>query len=112
MIEFGGQRVRAQTEFHQRFGFRQTRSGEPMVRLIVLHRFMRARVPLAACITLKVALANQRLLDFLNALRLQVKARQSLLAAERAGPPMARGRAFVQGSGGGGASGRRFRGRS
>jgi hypothetical protein len=48
------------------------------------------RVPLAIRITLKVTLTNQCLLNFLYALRLQVKARQPLLAGERAGPPIAR----------------------
>ncbi len=57
-----------------------------MVRLIAQHGIVGARVPLAARITLKVTLTNQRLLNFLYALRLQMKARQTLLAGERADP--------------------------
>jgi len=91
MIEFRRQRVRAQTEFHQRFGFRQTRCGKPMIRLIAQHGVVGMRVPLAIRITLKVALTNQRLLNFLYALRLQAKARQTLLAGEGAGMPTCRG---------------------
>ena len=102
-IEFSRQRVRAQTELHQRFGFRQSRSGKPMLRLIAQHGVMGARIPLAARITLKVTLTNQRLLNFLYALGLQVKARPALLTGQRARPPlcripMARGGALVLGS--------------
>ena len=41
-----------------------------MLRLIAQHGVMGARIPLAARITLKVTLTNQRLLNFLYALRL------------------------------------------
>ncbi len=82
-----------------------------MVRLVAHHGFVGARIPLATCITLKVTLTSQRLLDFFYALRLQVKARQTLLAGERARPPMARGRTLVMGSIASGAIWRGFRGR-
>ena len=51
-----------------------------MHRLIAEHGFAGARIPLAVGITLKESLANQRLLDLFDALRLQVSARQALLA--------------------------------
>ena len=51
-----------------------------------MHGFVSARIPLAVGIALKVTLTNQRLLDFFYALRLQVKARQTLLSGERARP--------------------------
>ena len=60
-----------------------------MRRLIAQHGVVGARIPLAIRITLKVTLTNQRLLDFLYALRLQVKARQTLLAGQRARLPLA-----------------------
>ena len=54
--------------------------------LVVQHGVMGACIPFAGGITLEVAFANQRLLDFLGALRLQVKTRQPLLAGCGAGP--------------------------
>ena len=52
--------------------------------LIAQHGFAGARIPLAVGITLKVSLTNQGLLDLFDALRLQVNARQALLASQRA----------------------------
>ena len=58
-----------------------------MVRLIAQHGGVGAGVPLAIGVSLKVTLTNQRLLDFLRAPRLQVKARQALLAGKGVDPP-------------------------
>ena len=89
MIEVRGQRVRAQAQFHQRFGFRQAGGGESMIQLIVQHGVVGRRVPLAVGVTVQVTLADERLLNFLHALRLQVEARQALPAGELTGPPFA-----------------------
>ena len=42
--------------------------------------------PTGPCITLKVTLANQRLLNFLHAVRLQVDASPTLMAYDRTRP--------------------------
>lgn len=116
MIESCWQRVWAETEFHEGFGFGQTCSGKPVVRLVAQHGIVGTRVPLAIGITREVTLTNQRLLNLLCALRLQVKACQTLAAVERAVPPIgrmpaARGGALVLGSGSGVVSRCPFRGR-
>jgi hypothetical protein len=82
MIQFRRQRMRAQSQFHQRFGFGQTRGREPVHRLVAQHGFTGAGIPVARGIALEVAITNQRLLNLLHALRGQMKARQTLLAAE------------------------------
>ena len=87
MIEFSRQRVRPQTKFHQRFGFRQTGIGKPMIRLIAQHGVVGRCVPHAIRIPPKVTLTNQRLLNFLYALWLQVQSRQTLSQCPRATSP-------------------------
>jgi hypothetical protein len=67
------------------------------------------RIPLPARIALKVTLTNQRLLNFLHALRLQVKARQTLLAGDGADPSITRGGTLALGSGRRRVMRRRFR---
>lgn len=116
VIELRRQRVWTETELHQRFGFRQTCRGKPVVRLIAQHGSVSARVPLAIRFPVKVALTNQSLLNFLCAFRLQVKTSQTLAAVERAPSPVsrmpaARGRALMLGNVSGVAIRCPFRGR-
>lgn len=85
MVKFRRQGVRTEAELHQGFSFRKAGGGKTVHGLIAEHGIASLRIPLAGRVSVKVPFPDERALDFFDAVGLQMKAREALIARKRAG---------------------------
>jgi hypothetical protein len=86
-VKIFGQRVRSEAKFHQGLGFRQARLRETVGVLEAAHGLPRGVIPLPVRLIVQVARLNQSLLNFLDALRLELLPGQAGAIGLFATPP-------------------------